>query len=200
VTHFDDVLERLLTDVAFKAALARDPEAALAGYRLAPDERELLRAQVSTATGADRRVEPRITKAGLFGLLSSVGGQPVDPDDVRGLVTDDLTGFVTPAHHTAVVDTVHQGLGAAPPADYHPRIDVDGDGRWDEYRVSSGTGNGLDLTADMDHDGRADFVGHDDDRDGVVDRADYDKDHDGVLDTHMADTDGDGWMDRRWRG
>jgi hypothetical protein len=74
VSDFDDVLERLLMDPGFKAALAADPDRALAGYRLADDERQLLYAQVSTDTGADRRVEKRETKAGLFGLLSPLTG------------------------------------------------------------------------------------------------------------------------------
>ena len=48
MTDFDAALERLLTDDGFKAALAADPARALAGYRLTPDEVELLSAQVST--------------------------------------------------------------------------------------------------------------------------------------------------------
>src|SRR5204863_9481623 len=42
MTDFDAALERLLTDDGFKAALAADPARALAGYRLTPDEAELL--------------------------------------------------------------------------------------------------------------------------------------------------------------
>ena len=34
MSDFDDVLERLLTEPAFAAALADDPDLALAGYRL----------------------------------------------------------------------------------------------------------------------------------------------------------------------
>jgi len=78
-------------------------------------------------------------------------------------------------------------------------VDVDGDGRWDRYEVRTRT-DGLDLTADMDHDGRVDFVGHDDDRDGLIDRADYDTDRDGEFERHLSDADGDGWLDRRWHG
>src|SRR5690349_11963772 len=74
MSDFDDVLERLLTDPGFKAALAADPGRALAGYHLADDERELLYAQVSTDTGGERQVERRETKAGLFGLLSPLTG------------------------------------------------------------------------------------------------------------------------------
>jgi hypothetical protein len=83
---------------------------------------------------------------------------------------------------------------------YDTHVDVDGDGHWDAHTIQENPDGSLDLTADMDHDGRIDFVGHDDNADGIVDRADYDKDHDGVLETHMSDVDGDGWMDRRWHG
>jgi hypothetical protein len=73
---------------------------------------------------------------------------------------------------------------------------VDGDGAWDQYTVRARSDGGIDVVADMDHDGRPDFIGHDDNADGIIDRADYDRDHDGVFETHMTDTNGDGWMDR----
>jgi hypothetical protein len=235
---FDDVLERLLVDPGFKAALAADPGRALAGYRLADDERELLYAQVSTDTGGDRQVERRETKAGLFGLLSPLtGGFGGDSgvgtatghaagaaagigasatgltpsDSLAHLVTsggggqDDLGNLVVPDDPGSGVGPLgagmpdlpgHGELGAAPPVDYHPHVDVNGDGRWDQYTAQGRTDGGVDVAADMDHDGRTDFVGHDDDRDGYIDRADYDRDGDGRLETHMTDVDGDGWMDR----
>jgi hypothetical protein len=255
MSDFDDVLERLLTDAAFKAALAADPVRALTGYDLADDERDLLSAQVSTDTGGDRRVEARTTKAGLFGLLSpltggfgdggigtatghaaataaghvaQVSGLTPGPGGVAGLVTpapdlghlvtpaDDLSHLVTPVPaggpgplgggvtalpgHESLAPAPGYVAPAPPPVDYHPHVDVDGDGRWDQYRVQTRSDGGLDLTADMDHDGRVDFVGHDDNRDGLIDRADYDTDRDGVAETHLSDTDGDGWLDRRWHG
>jgi hypothetical protein len=253
VSHFDDVLERLLTDPAFKAALAADPARALTGYDLADDERDLLSAQVSTDTGGDRQVEARTTKAGLFGLLSPLAGFDSgigtatghaaataaghvvqasglghSPGGLDGLVTPtsgpghDLSHLVTPAHDLGHLVTPvpaedtgplgagltalpgHEALAPAPtpaaPVDYHPHVDVDGDGRWDQYQVRTRTDGGLDLTADMDGDGRVDFVGHDDNRDGLIDRADYDTDRDGVPETHLRDADGDGWLDRRWHG
>ena len=64
MTDFDTVLERLLTEPAFPAALAADPAGALAGYRLSPDEVELLRSQVSFGDAGDRAVETRTSKAG----------------------------------------------------------------------------------------------------------------------------------------
>src|SRR5215470_19157744 len=74
MSDFDDVLERLLVDPAFKAVLAADPATALAGYRLSPDELELLGTQLSTGDGEDRAVELRATKSSMFGLLSSLEG------------------------------------------------------------------------------------------------------------------------------
>ena len=46
MSDFDEVLERLITDPAFQTALQANPNAALAGYRLQPDERQLLAAQL----------------------------------------------------------------------------------------------------------------------------------------------------------
>lgn len=85
----------------------------------------------------------------------------------------------------------------APPADYRTRIDVDGDGRWDQHAYRARVDGGVDIVADLDRDGRADFVGRDYDSDGLVDAADYDKDQDGRFETHMFDDDRDGWMDRK---
>jgi hypothetical protein len=74
MSDFDDVLERLLTDQSFAAALAADPGATLSGYRLDPDEIELLRGQVSADAGrAASAVEGRTTKSSTFGLFSSLG-------------------------------------------------------------------------------------------------------------------------------
>jgi len=73
MSDFDAALERLMVDPAFKAALARDPASALAGYRLAPDELEILCAQVDTGTGGERQVEDRTSKASMFGLVAPIG-------------------------------------------------------------------------------------------------------------------------------
>ena len=67
----DDVLERLLTDAGFARQLAADPADALAGYELSAEDLDLLSAQVSFDRGALSNVEERISKAGMFGLLSS---------------------------------------------------------------------------------------------------------------------------------
>jgi hypothetical protein len=83
VSDFDHALERLIGDPEFRAALAADPERALAGYTLSPDERELLGAQVDGGTGGERQVEQRTSKAGLFGLLTPLGGTGLS-DALRG--------------------------------------------------------------------------------------------------------------------
>jgi hypothetical protein len=69
---FDAVLERLVTDPSFAAALAADPTAALVGYRLAADEAALLRSQVSADRGSHSGVEERATKSSTFGLLAPI--------------------------------------------------------------------------------------------------------------------------------
>jgi hypothetical protein len=75
MTDFDAALERLISDPAFRDELATDPARALAGYRLSPDELDLLRSQVDTGAGdSQRQVETRTSKASLFGLLSPMGG------------------------------------------------------------------------------------------------------------------------------
>jgi hypothetical protein len=86
MSDFDDVLERLLVDPVFQARLAADPNAALAGYRLDPGERELLHSQLSGSDGADRTVETRTSKSGIVGMIGPVlsalgletGGGPVE--------------------------------------------------------------------------------------------------------------------------
>jgi hypothetical protein len=91
------------------------------------------------------------------------------------------------------------GSPGTPPTEavgYHTSVDVDGDGRWDATTAYERADGGVDIHADLNRDGVADFVGHDDNRDGLVDSADYDTDGDGVLDTRMYDDNGDGWMDR----
>jgi hypothetical protein len=74
MSDFDAVLERLVTDQAFAAALAADPAAALAGYRLDPDEVELLHSQVGGETGGQHAVEVRTNQSSLFGMLSPLVG------------------------------------------------------------------------------------------------------------------------------
>jgi hypothetical protein len=83
MSDFDAALERLVSDPEFRDALAADPQRALAGYRLSPDELEVLTSQVDTGSGGGQRhVEQRTSKASLFGLLSPMSG-------ASGFLSDD---------------------------------------------------------------------------------------------------------------
>jgi hypothetical protein len=90
VSDFETVLERLLLDPAFRAALATDASGALAGYDLTDDERDVLMAELSADLGQSMRMEERTSKAALFGLLGAAaeilstptGLSHVDPTDV----------------------------------------------------------------------------------------------------------------------
>jgi hypothetical protein len=216
MSDFDEVLERLVTDPVFQAALRADPEAALRGYRLEPQERALLHEQVDLGDEVDRTVEMRISKSGVFGMVGPVVSAfglaavppPPEATPVLGLASDgpsndpgDVTLSYGEAHPQAVFGTVDHPVpyvpqGGPPAADYHTWVDADGDGRGDAFRAVERGDGGVDILVDTDGDGRVDFVGHDDDRDALVDVADYDTDGDGVLDTRMDDVDGDGWLDR----
>jgi hypothetical protein len=73
MSDFDAVLERLLSEPSFAAALAADPDAALSGYHLDTGEVELLRSQVSADSGGGQAaVETRTNKSSTFGLFSAV--------------------------------------------------------------------------------------------------------------------------------
>jgi hypothetical protein len=97
MADIDDVLERLLTDADFAHRLASDPSGALAGYSLSQDDVTLLSTQVSFDPGALSLVEERISKAGMFGLLTSFTaglggladvspGQSADPHMAAGII------------------------------------------------------------------------------------------------------------------
>jgi hypothetical protein len=227
MSDFDTVLERLVTDPGFARALAADPDRALAGYRLDADEVALLRSQVSAGDGGDRSVEERTSKASMIGLLGSLGGIGIGhqgaaevgrelaphhhaefaPDGPRAgfapLDTDPANPYnVTPAgeaaHSTGQLVPGHQLIPDDQPATgYHPRIDADGDGRWDHYTAVRHADGSVDVYEDRNGDGRIDFVGHDANGDGILESADYDENFDGHFETHMVDTNGDGWMDKR---
>jgi hypothetical protein len=74
MSDFDAVLERLLAEPAFATALASDPAAALAGYRLSPDEVALLHSQVTGDTGGQSAVETRTNQSSVFGMLAPLAG------------------------------------------------------------------------------------------------------------------------------
>jgi hypothetical protein len=112
VSDFDVALERLVSDPAFREALAADPQRALAGYRLSPDELEVLTSQLDTGSGGQRHVEQRTSKASLFGLLSPMSG-------AGGFLADGSGGsFGADAHSGASFGAdVHSGASFG--ADVH---------------------------------------------------------------------------------
>lgn len=125
----DDVLERLITDPAFRDRLATDRRAALAGYDLSPDDLALLDAQVTTAAGGAVAMEGRTTKAGMFGLLGgldevldAMGDAGATPEPVLGVAdpTEPAVGEHLPRHID--VESFHLGSGAAPAADDPPTV------------------------------------------------------------------------------
>jgi hypothetical protein len=223
MSDFDTVLERLLTDPAFPAALAANPAGALAGYRLSPDEVDLLRSQVSAGDGGNRAVETRTSKASMMGLLAGLGlgsgnetiGRGLAPHAHEQFGANTNAGFgpvdsapgevpvpggggpeqVNPAHAGGPAEAA--GVGDRIAADYHAHVDADGDGHWDKYLAVRHADGGVDVYEDRDGDGRIDFIGHDANGDGTLEKADYDENFDGVADTHLTDTNGDGWMDKR---
>src|SRR3954465_8834533 len=113
MSDFDAVLERLLTDPPFAAALAADPAVALAGYRLDESEAELLRSQVVGDTAADvAKVETRTNKSSTFGLLApfAARGRRGEP------VGHGLAGGADVSAHAGLGDAAasHSGFGDAP--------------------------------------------------------------------------------------
>jgi hypothetical protein len=250
MSDFDAVLERLLTEPSFAAALAADPDATLSGYRLDAGEVELLRSQVSADSGGgSAAVETRTNKSSTFGLFSAFAdighslsgagsgggaaqgfgdapgggsgggsaGQPWQPSAHSGFgsAPHGDGGDGVPSASSGLGDAPRSGLGGpqasesgllgrviheaeqvAPPKGYHPHIDANGDGHWDKATFIGTKGDGVEILVDVNHDGHADFVGHDTNGDGLVDYADYDKDDNGVFEKRMYDVNGDGWLDR----
>jgi len=221
MSDFDAVLERLLSDPSFKSALAANPDAALSGYRLEAEERDLLGVQISSDPGQERTVELRTNKSGVVGLLGPVasmfgvatGGQTLGSAPGGGTfgsaptATETLGDGDTSTQSFGEVEPT-EGIGAAAanpetmgPAlteagGYHTQVDVDGDPGWDAHTAYERGDGGVDIHADINNDGVVDFIGHDYDRDGLVDVAEFDNDLDGVMDTRMYDDSGDGWLDR----
>jgi hypothetical protein len=222
MSDFDKVLERLVGDPTFQVALAADPASALAGYKLDPGERELLATRLETGPGGDRLVETRTNKSGVAGLLGPVvasfgvaagsqtigsapgggafGSAPTAREAVgpaaRGTETVGEAGQVESVGTAAGQGTSSLGSAPTEPVDYSTRVDVNGDGLWDDHRAYERADGGVDVHAHVVHDGVVNFIGHDYDRDGLIDMAEFDDNLDGVMDTRMYDDTGDGWMDR----
>jgi hypothetical protein len=104
VSDFDTVLERLLGDPSFAAALSADPATALAAYRLSADETALLRSQVTGDQGGQSAVETRANQSSTFGLLTPLAGL-AGAAEVFGQVSGVQQGFAAPG--------ATQGFGAA---------------------------------------------------------------------------------------
>jgi hypothetical protein len=113
VSDFDTVLERLLGDPSFAAALSADPAVALAGYRLTADETALLRSQVTGDHGGQSAVETRANQSSTFGLLTPLAGL-AGAAEVFGHVSGVQQGFGTPgATQGFGTPGATQGFGAA---------------------------------------------------------------------------------------
>jgi hypothetical protein len=65
------IIERAMTDPAFRALLARDPAAALAGYDLTPEERALFQSGTARAERLDERISKTDLSAGMAVKTSS---------------------------------------------------------------------------------------------------------------------------------
>src|SRR5258706_11037427 len=137
----DDVLERLLTDTRFAKQLATDPVAALAGYELSPDDMSLLSTQISFDPGAMSLVEERVSKAGMFGLLTSFSaglGSIVGPDHSLGSAIDPAdhpSALVGPTdlgnpggtHGIIIVNSIgNPDLNPADAVGFNPQPDIPG--------------------------------------------------------------------------
>ncbi|PRY31467.1 hypothetical protein [Pseudosporangium ferrugineum] len=133
MSDFDAVLERLLTDPAFVASLARDPGAALAGYTLDEAEVGLLHQQVGADAGATlAAVEDRVSKSSTMGLFGSFGG--------FGRLTEDVAAQTGPPMTAAVPADGAAGIG--PDA-----TGSSGLGEWSEF----GTAAGIVANAAVEH-------------------------------------------------
>ena len=69
----DAVLERSMTDAEFRALLARDPAAALAGYALTDEERAAFR----SGTAKAERLEERMSKTDLAAGMAIKTSSPL---------------------------------------------------------------------------------------------------------------------------
>jgi hypothetical protein len=105
MSDFDTVLERLLADPSFAAALSADPAGVLAGYRLSADEAALLHSQVTGDAGGQSAVETRANQSSAFGLLTPLAG-------LAGAA--EAFGQIAPAQQGFGAAPAQQGFGAAP--------------------------------------------------------------------------------------
>ncbi len=69
--NLQDALERLESDQSFKDWLVRDPQGALQGYDLTPEDVSVIAMELSDDFEVLGFVEQRTSKAGLFALISN---------------------------------------------------------------------------------------------------------------------------------
>ncbi|GAA4674173.1 Os1348 family NHLP clan protein [Phytohabitans rumicis] len=124
MSDFDAVLERLVTDQAFAAALAADPASALAGYRLSPDEIQLLHSQAGGEAVEQRTVEVRANQSSLFGMLSPLAGMAGSLGGIGDRLADGADGIgqagaPQPAEGFGPVQA-HSAFGPAGQAEFGP--------------------------------------------------------------------------------
>lgn len=76
VEQLREILDRAMTDASFRDLLRRDPDAALRGYELAPEER----AKFASGTARAERLEARVSKTDLSaGLGMKTGTVDIRP-------------------------------------------------------------------------------------------------------------------------
>lgn len=75
------IVDRAMSDAAFRDLLAREPEAALRGYDLTPDER----AAFVSGTVRAERLEDRVSKSDLSAAIAAKTASPVlkSPSETR---------------------------------------------------------------------------------------------------------------------
>jgi hypothetical protein len=93
MSDIDDVLERLVTDEGFRAALADDPAAALTGYSLGEEDLEILAATLDEGGVEEHGVEQRTSKSALLGLIAGLadGGGGSSPKADADLAAHETT-------------------------------------------------------------------------------------------------------------
>lgn len=70
------ILDRAMSEPAFRELLSRDPDAALGGYELTPEER----ARFSSGSARAERLEPRVSKSDLSaGIGAKTGTVDIRP-------------------------------------------------------------------------------------------------------------------------
>lgn len=74
--HVHDILDRAMSDAAFRDLLAKDPQAVLAGYDLTPEERAVF----GSGTAKAERLEDRVSKNDLSAAFAiKTGGVVLRP-------------------------------------------------------------------------------------------------------------------------